>query len=229
MRDGTLARQRMHKVRTALLAPPRPNGRGHEPRGALPELPAKAQVTDDEPLDLLWGRAWQTLGQAVHWEAHFYLSRRGRGDLPEPRTGSFIRMGGRTHDSFPDPALVDSIDRRAGRLDWQIGEYHRMQQAVEQLYIYDPIMAEIVELICIEGRTTLLPGRRVRHHTWEGAVRLAPFAEDLTKLQAWLRRSWEGLGILLATPANFKKALAANAVDRGVLDALQRLQLVPEL
>ena len=123
---------------------------------------------------------------------------------------------------------MDSIDRRAGRLDWQIGHYERMNHALDQLTIYDPIMAEIVTLVCVNGRTTLLPGRRVRHHSVDEALALSPFDDDLTKLQAWLRRAWEPLGILLATPENFQKALAANAVERTALQALQRLRLVPD-
>jgi len=197
-------------------------GRSNGARSTL--LPGK----DADPLDLLWEGAWQTLGQAIHWEAHWYLSRKGRGHLPDLRTSSFIRTDSGRRDDYPEPPLVDAIDRRAGRLDWQIGQYERMNHAIDQLHIYDPIMAEIVTLICVDGLTTLLPERRVRHHSVDVAVTLAPYDEDLRKLQSWLRRAWEVLGILLATPENFRKALAANAVERTVLQALQQLRLVPD-
>ena len=59
--------------------------------------------------------------------------------------------------------------------------------------------------------STTVWGRGVRHYALEDV-------EDVRKAQEYLRRSWELLGILLASPETVRKAVEANCVERWALE-----------
>lgn len=176
-------------------------------------------------VDLFWEAKWKSLGQGIHYEYHRAIGSTGRTELPDARTSSFISVGPGAQE-HPPPAWVDAIDRNAGRADWQIGEFVRLSSALDWLRVYDPIAADLVVTVCVQGKSSVVFGRGVRHWSLADIAEMAPFADDFRKAQDWLAKSWELLGVLLATPANLRKAVEANCVERWALDWARKRGLV---
>jgi len=166
--------------------------------------------------DLVFSQRWMTLGHYFHY--WFHSDYRPRPDLPLPDapTSSAIQAHISPREDFPRPDLVDAIDRRWGRSDPEIGQRDRMVGALGWLAVYDPVIARLVRRLCLEGTVTLMPGRGVRHLEVNAAAE-PPFAGDTLKLQRWLQRGWELVGIVVATPEQLDKAVKAQAADRTAL------------
>jgi len=138
------------------------------------------------------------------------------------RSRSVIPVGGVRQDDYPPPEWVDAIDRAAGVADWQLAAFERLGVALKWLRVWDPIAADLTITLCVRGRAAVILGRGVRHMSLENVSMAAPFEGDAKKAQEWLSRSWSLLSILLATPANLRAAIEANAVDRRALEWVRK-------
>jgi len=134
------------------------------------------------------------------------------------RSRSVIPVGGVRQDDYPAPEWVDAIDRAAGVADWQLAAFERLGVALQWLRVWDPIACDLVIAMCVRGRAAVILGRGVCHMSLENVSMAAPFDGDAKKAQSWLSRSWSLLAVMLATPANLRAAIAANACDRWALE-----------
>jgi hypothetical protein len=176
--------------------------------------------------DLFWEAKWKSLGQALHYDYHRAVGNVGTFYPPDARTSSIISTGSSSGD-YPPPAWVDAIDKSQGRADCQLGEFTRLSSALDWLRVYDPIEADVVVALCVRGRSTVIRGRGVRHWSIGDISERPPFDGDDQKLQRWLAKAWELIGVLIATPASLRKAVEANAVERWALTWCRERGLVP--
>jgi len=169
-------------------------------------------------VDLFWQAKWKTLGQGVHWEYHRAIGNVGIFNPPDAHSASLITTGANNSSTYPAPSWVDAIDKSNGRADWQLGEFARLSTALQWLRVFDPVAESVVVALCIQGRSTITFGRGVRHWSLAEISQMPPFVDDLRKAQEWLLKSWEVLGVLLASQAVLQKADEANCVARWALD-----------
>lgn len=201
------------------------NGRNHhhnrgEPLLQLPHVPVI--VRPPHPARTAMKR-WPSLGAAVHYRTHLALHLQDDPAFPLPEISSISFFTPSGHQTAgPSDRLVAAIDRRAGRHDDQLQrsdvrqeEMFRLNEALERLREFDEVLFRIAQLVCVEGRVVLLPGHGLRHvgDNFETAA-ARYFEDDVRRLQEWLGRAWQFLGILLAPSDTLAQALAAGAVWR---------------
>lgn len=180
-----------------------------------------------EHLEVLFSARWPTLGRAVHYYHHLDYRPPSRSvPLPLPPSRYAITPAGTPAEDFPPPDLVDAIDKRAGVFDEDNEQAARLGRALRGLREYDPVMARVVQALCISGRVQLIPGSRVRHYSQDVIIEEPPFEGDARLLSDWLTKAWEGLGLLLATPAQLDAALRTGATDKTVLRDFQKMGLL---
>lgn len=161
----------------------------------------------------------QSLGQRAHYDAH-YRRRRPR-DLPTLRSASFITPPRGRGASGPTDELAEAIDARAGWLSAEDAAAEaRLAAALNRLRQYDAVLVDVIEITCLRGRWSFALGGGLRHHDWRPAAELIGSgelaAEDLDRrtVDNWIMKGWEALGVLLATPAELRSALASNERTR---------------
>jgi hypothetical protein len=171
-------------------------------------------------LDLPFRERWRTLGEGVHYQVHEAIGSVGRFYPPDPRTSSFITTAGSANGTYPAPSWVSAIDRSWGEVDDALGDFDRLYDAMVALKDYSPRAPDLVVALCIRGRSTVEWKRGVRHWSVEEVAQRYPFdqyEDGVRRAQERLKEAWELLGIIIATPANLRRAVEANAVERKAL------------
>ena len=164
-----------------------------------------------EGLDLLFEVGLKSLGSGMHFRFHDAIGSVGLFRAPEARGSSFISAtNGVRRDDYPPDWLADAIDKARGRHDDQLGDFTRLSDALDWLRMYDATGADLVVALCLTGRSSTIWGKRVRHYSLEAV-------DDVKKAQEYLRKSWDLLAILLATPDTLRRAVEANAVERWAI------------
>lgn len=177
-------------------------------------------------IDLFFRARWKTLGEGVHYQYHAAVGNMGVFYPPDARSSSFIAPNGTGRGEGAAAKWIDDIDKSMGRADYQLGEFTRLSEALAWLKVYDPIAAQVVVGLCVSGRATVTFGRGVRHWSLGDLADAPPFDSDVRKLQEWLLRSWQLLGVILAPAETLRKAVEANCVDRWALQWCRERGLV---
>ena len=153
-----------------------------------------------------------SLGARTHYDHHLRRGRLswdpGNTELPDIHARNYAEQSGVTaHRShiYPSGELVRALDVRAGRAGWQerdVREEAALLDAMAVLRIYDPVMADVVRLVCLEGRWHFRRGRGLVHLDWEPAARLIDSGDgggglDDRKTWDWLQEAWAVLGICM--------------------------------
>jgi hypothetical protein len=171
--------------------------------------------------DLLLTDRRLSLGRLVHCEAHEAMgSYRGAVRVPW-RSSSIVGGGTRLNEEQPADELADAVDKHMGRGDWWLLEVQRLEPALERLWAYSPPLERLVSRVCIEGRTSVIPGWRVKHHAADLLVERPPFNGEWRKLQRWMRSSWELIGLLAVHDSLRERAIAGGFVPPWALRAAQ--------
>jgi hypothetical protein len=154
------------------------------------------------------------------WTHHYYhrdtrLSHDPDFELPVPSSVSFVVPGQHKPVSYPRDSLIDAIDKRAGTYESETVERIRTQleDTLVVLRKFDEVMYRMVWRMCLEGRVKLISGDSFRHDEEGYAEAARLYFDDDTDVAAnWVDRSWDFLGLVLASPSLLERALAANAV-----------------